>query len=533
MKARLLFGDRDLEPVRIPRNRRAAFELLAWHSDPVTEELVDDLDLATLWTAMAGGDEVLLLAVRQVTLAGALTVDQVTYRQHMLTDALAHPEVIRRLYAVACAVLDGERTLSRGFFNDHGEGLLSRSIQVVEMALDQLRDLRRLSEDHAGGFHAEGFSRFFAELCDQLGDDYFAEVEQRLSTLHFRDGFVLSARLGQGNRGVGYVLREPKPENRTGLFTKSILKRPTHGFTIPDRDESSFNALARLRDRGLDIVAADLAQAADHVLSYFAALRTEIGVYLAALNLHDRLQALGATTALPTVLDSSDAKLKAKGLYDPCLALRTGGHVAGNDLDADAATLVVITGANQGGKSTFLRSLGIAYLLQRAGLFVPAEQFDAGLAEAVFTHFRREEDASMASGKFHEELARMSRIADQVHPGSVLLCNESFGATNEREGADIAVEIIDALRGCGIRVAVVTHIYDLAHRYQQKDETETLFLRAERAEDGTRSFQLRPAPPLPTSFGEDVYRAVFDDATQVQVKPSIVAPTNDTHEPIS
>ena len=358
-----------------------------------------------------------------------------------------------------------------------------------------------------------GSTRFFAELRDQLDEDYFDEVEQRLSTLRFRDGFVLSARLGQGNQGTGYMLREPNPENRTGLFTKSILKKPTHGFTIPDRGQSSFTALGRLRDRGLDIVAADLAQAADHVLSYFAALRTEVGLYVAALNLHDRLHALGATTVLPTARPTGASGLTTRGLYDPCLALRTGQPVVGNDVDADEGTLLVVTGANQGGKSTFLRSLGIAYLLQRAGLFVPAEQFDAALADAVFAHFRREEDASMSSGKFDEELARMSQIVDQLRPGAVLLCNESFGATNEREGADIAVEIIDALRACGIRIAVVTHLYDLAHRYEQKNDTQTVFLRAERADDGERSFQLRPAPPLPTSYGQDVYHAVFHDGT--------------------
>lgn len=527
MKARLLFADRDVTPVQLPRNRRSALELLAWHADPVTEELVADLGLATVWNAMAGEDEILLLAVRQITLADPLTPEEVTYRQHVLTDALAHPEVIRHLYATACAALEDERTISHGFFSDHGEGLLSRSVQIIEMVLDRLRELRALSEAQAGGFHSEGFTRFFTELRDQLGDDYFAEIEQHLTTLHFRDGFILSARLGSGNQGTGYVLREPNPANRTGLFTKSILKKPTHAFTIPDRDQSSFNALGRLRDRGLDIVAADLAQAADHVLSYFSALRTEVGFYVAALNLHERLNALGAptvlpttvlpTTVLPTTAPTGAAGLTARGLYDPGLALRTDQPAVGNDLDADKATLVVITGANQGGKSTFLRSLGLAYLLQRAGLFVPAEQFTAPLADGVFAHFRREEDASMSSGKFDEELARMSRIIDQIRPGAVLLCNESFGATNEREGSDIAAEIIDALRECGIRVAIVTHLYDLAHRYQQKNDTEnddqTLFLRAERADDASRSFELLPAPPLPTSYGEDIYQAVFHDST--------------------
>ncbi len=512
MRVRLMFADRDVRAIDLPRNRQAALDLLRWHADPVVEDLASDLDLGSLWDAMAGGDEVVLLAVRAAMLAEPLTVEQIRYRQAVLADCLAHPGVVRDLYATACRALEGEKQIYRGIFSDHGEGLLTRSVQVVDMLLERLRELRWMSEEHAGRFRSDGFTRLFAELRDQLDDAYFAEVERHLATLRFRDGFVLSARLGLGNQGTAYVLREPNPENRTGLFTKQILKKPTYGFTIPDRDESSFHALGELRDRGLDIVADDLAQAADHVLSYVKALRTEIGFYVGALTLHDRLRALGVPTVLPTPLAEEDLALRVTGLVDPCLALHVDGRVTGNDVDAGNARLVVVTGANQGGKSTFLRSLGLAHLMTRAGLFVAAERFEAGVAHEVFTHFRREEDASMSSGKFDEELARMSRIADQLRPGSVLLCNESFGATNEREGSDIAVEVIAALRDAGIRVTLVTHMYDLAHRYEEEADDGTVFLRAERADDGSRSYHLEPAPPLPTSFGEDVYRAIFPGA---------------------
>jgi len=64
--------------------------------------------------------------------------------------------------------------------------------------------------------------------------------------------------------------------------------------------------------------------------------------------------------------------LSALGLYDPALALVAGGGVVANDLAAAGKELVVITGANQGGKSTFLRSIGLAQLLMQAGMFVPA-----------------------------------------------------------------------------------------------------------------------------------------------------------------
>jgi DNA mismatch repair ATPase MutS len=94
----------------------------------------------------------------------------------------------------------------------------------------------------------------------------------------------------------------------------------------------------------------------------------------------------------------------------------------------------------------------------------------------------------------------------------MLLCNESFAATNESEGSEIAREIVRPLTEGGVRVLFVTHLYELAHSFYREAAETTLFLRAERAEDGRRSFRLPPGEPLPTSFGEDVYRRVFDGA---------------------
>jgi DNA mismatch repair ATPase MutS len=183
--------------------------------------------------------------------------------------------------------------------------------------------------------------------------------------------------------------------------------------------------------------------------------------------------------------------------------------VTGNDIDADGKTLIVITGANHGGKSTCLRSLGVAQMLMQAGMFVPATEFRANTRAGVFTHFKREEDETMTHGKFDEELARMSALLDSMTADALLLCNESFASTNEREGAAIAAEVVAALTDAGVQICYVTHMYALAADLHTRRDRTHLFLRAERREDGTRSFRILPAPPLPTSHGDDVYRTVF------------------------
>ena len=509
MRVRLLFDDHDTAPIVIPRNNQMLRQMLEETAEPVVEDLVDDLDLQTVWEAMAGDDPVLLLAARREFFAGPPSVDQVRYRHEVLLDTLAHPDAVRRLYRLADETLAAEREIYLGVLEDRGERLMSHSVRVLDMLVARLRELRRFTAEQAPQFSSRGFTRLFAEIADQLGEPYLQEVERRLDELRFPEGFILSADLGPGNRGVGYVLRRPATRNRTWLFTRSIVKKPSFSFLLPDRDEAGFRALGELRDRGLERGAATVGRASGHVLGYFAALRTELAWYVGALNLYQRLLDLGRPTCLPEPLPGDDPTLEVRELYDPALALRLGGQVAGNTIGRRDVRLLVVTGANQGGKSTFLRSIGLAHLMLRAGLFVPAEAFAAGVATSVLTHFRREEDATMTSGKFDEELRRMSRVVDALDPGAVLLSNESFASTNEREGSEVAVEVVDALRDAGVRALVVTHMYELAHRYELEDDPGTLFLRAEPGEGGVRDHRLRPGPPRPTSYAADVYRSVF------------------------
>ena len=145
-------------------------------------------------------------------------------------------------------------------------------------------------------------------------------------------------------------------------------------------------------------------------------------------------------------------------------------------------------------------------------MFVCAQAFTAERCNGLFTHYKREEDASLTSGKLDEELARLSDIADWIHPGGLLLSNESFASTNEREGSELARQAVEALRERGIKVVAVTHLFDFAHRLAARQRPDTLFLRAERQDDGSRTFKLVPGEPLSTSFGQDLYQQVFGAA---------------------
>ena len=496
MKAFLMFRDRDFD--------------LKQPLPPNADALVQDLELETLFGAMAAGDP-LIHAVSKVAVLSSVrsTVEEIEHRQRVMTDALHRPAVLRDIYSLAGDAIARERKAYFGLFRDSPETLLNRSIEVMTMFVEALRRLRQIAEQAEPDFRSDGFRTLFAMLRRELSEDYFKEVSRHLKQLKFPDFVFVSARLGAGNKGIRYILRQFPADHR--FWPLRLFPRRRGGYTlhIHPRDEAGGQAVSALRNRGLALAARALGQSVDHILSFFHMLRTEVAFYIGGVNLQQRLSALGLTTVVPVLAGLGESRFACCGLYDVCLAISMNKAVVGNDVDGNDKALVVITGANQGGKSTFLRGVGLAQMMMQSGLFVGAEAFGANIVRGVFTHYKREEDTSMTSGKFEEELRRMNALADMLGAHALVLFNESFASTNEREGSEIAQQIVTALLDSGLKVFFVTHLYPFAHAMEELDLQSCLFLRAERREDGSRTFKLIEGKPLETSFGEDLYKKIF------------------------
>jgi hypothetical protein len=439
--------------------------------------------------------------------------EEILYRQHILADCLERSAIVREMYAIAVEAIEREKKVWG--WSQYPEGMLRRSVEVIKQFMDLLKRLRHIADAHGAEFRSEGFRTLFRMLARELDDDYLGSVEDHLRRLQFRDGILMSAELDDGNKGTRYVLRKPWDttpgwmERLQAWGEQLFLRGPVYEYQIADRDESGFRALTELRGRGISHVAGALGQSTDHILSFFRMLRSELGFYVGCLNLRDRLAGKGEPICFPEPFAAGKAILSGRGIYDLCLCLSVKERAVGNDVTADDKLLVMITGANRGGKSTLLRGIGLAQLMMQCGMFVPAESFRANVCDGIFTHYKREEDGSMKSGKLDEELRRMSAIVDNLTPNSIVLLNESFASTNEREGSEIARQIVRALLETGIKVIYVTHLFDLAQGFYLAKMDAALFLRAERLADGRRTFRLVEGEPLPTSYGEDLYRRIF------------------------
>jgi hypothetical protein len=305
MKPHLLHPERDFDfGAPIPPQRR---------------ELARDLDLDTLVDAMAAGDSRVAESARAVLLSPCADLPTLAYRQALFRDACQEPSLVREIYDLATSALAEERKVHWGFARDHPDSILHGAMRSIRALLPSLHKLSALAANYLPRVAAPGWQALLSTLRAQLADEYLALVQRQLKELEFPHGLVLSARLGAGMKGVDYVLRSPSHARESVIQRMLRRDRRSYSFTIHERDEGGWRAVAELRQRGINPVANALAQSAEHMLAFFAALRAESAFYVGCLNLYEELGRRSLPTCLPVPLPAGGRVHEAHGLYDPCL----------------------------------------------------------------------------------------------------------------------------------------------------------------------------------------------------------------------
>lgn len=494
----LLFLDRDI----------SSLSALPWNKD----DILKDLEVNSILDRMAGKDEEVRGVCQQVILSPLQETREITYRQDVVRDSLRNRDSIRKMRSVLVEAVKEAREkwfwMARSSRNP--ELSLHESLSILSIYLSALSGMRELSRREKENFTSDGFSSLFSVFIDVFDEEYSNAIMETLSSLRFPGGVRVRGKLGLRNEFTGFMLLKPEPSKG---FKKAVtrMRERKYTYVLPPRDEHGPIELANLRSRAIMSVVKVLEEAGNNVLNFITSLSSELAFLEGCINLAESLESIGAGFCFPVPLNEREKRLQFTGLYDMALSVKLGKNAVPNDLPSGVLRLTIVTGANRGGKSTFLRSIGQAVLMMQAGMFIGASEFSSSLFKDVFTHFKREEDKNMEQGKFDEELGRMDEIVNHIEGDALILFNESFSATNAREGAEIAGEIVDALISCGMAVIFVTHMNELADYFMGRGKDETSFLVAERTDNGERTFRILPGKPENTSHGTDLYAKVFGE----------------------
>jgi DNA mismatch repair protein MutS2 len=182
------------------------------------------------------------------------------------------------------------------------------------------------------------------------------------------------------------------------------------------------------------------------------------------MELMSRLDLVHAKAKLSQRIMASEPKpsrsgdLVVRGLQHPLLTLRKVSVVPNDLLLGPDERILLISGPNAGGKTVLLKALGLAVLMERAGLHIPANPGSRMPAfEDIFADIGDQQDIQQDISTFSGHMRHMRQILELANERSLVILDELAGSTDPQEGTSLALAILEALYEKGTRVLVTTH----------------------------------------------------------------------------
>ena len=347
---------------------------------------------------------------------------------------------------------------------------------LIREALDMMADhasaadliARAIVDDppalaRSGGMIRDGFNAKLDDLrhLATSGKDWIAEFQQQERE---RTG-IRSLRVGY-NRVFGYYIEVTRPNLH--LVPPEYERRQTiangERYTTPDlREKEAMIATAEDRLSALEAeVYADLIRALAAEVPGLQATARAVGL----LDVYSALAEVAARYGYTRPRIEESGRILIRDGRHPVVERNLQTPFVPNDteLDSGGTQIMIITGANMSGKSTYMRAVALCCIMAQMGSFVPARHAAIGIVDRVFTRVGAFDDLASGQSTFMVEMLELANILNNVTPQSLVILDEIGRGTSTLDGSAIARAVVEFLHGkavVGPRTLFATHFHDL------------------------------------------------------------------------
>ncbi|MDR0917304.1 MAG: hypothetical protein LBN02_09005 [Oscillospiraceae bacterium] len=364
----------------------------------------------------------------------------------------------------------------------------ANSIMPIEFESEGLRAFKGYVDDYRRGAEFKELLAHAKRIRDKLSEVQYV--------MHIKEGKI---------RVKKYDGEREFSESITGLFDK-FRQGETNDYAsvmpdVPDAPQVEAQVLDMVASyykeafNELDTFCRKYYNFIDETLLRFS---REIQFYLGWNELIAPLREQGLPFCYPKVAQGKDKIFVSEG-YDLALAYKRHGEgIVTNDFELNyPERLIMLTGPNQGGKTTFTRAFGQTHYVAALGLSVPGRDAALFLFDRILSHFGSEEDLNTQSGQLQSDLYRLKAIYARATDRSLILINEIFSSTTLADALPLGRHMMEAIRKIGGPSVVVTFLDEL---YDESPQVVSMMSLVNPEEPGARSFKIVRKPPDGMAF---------------------------------
>ena len=470
----------------------------------------------------------------------------IEYRLDVLEDFRSVPKLSSTVKKTVDIMLENDRKNIYKLSDPDSFSMLSEALEAYEAYISCMELLHGFYAENKAKLRSKGVIGMFEYFEEQLRDPHFAELKKQTAELRamMKDrirsvtvAINLDETLVPVSAGILELSKEPyilKPSLldriiyhganfQSGKVIKSVRNKYAGLNTDgePDlntADKALFDELAAISDSYVQKLCDVLEEYQKITLKDMYSISYQLDFYLGAIDMINLCESAGMKMCRPVI---SDGPTVIKGLFDPVYFREARTYnmrvkekdrkpVVLNDISfGEGADFYILTGANNGGKTTFVRAVGICFAMAQAGLYVPAESCTLRPADYIYTHFPREEQTGINASRFTTEIKQFKTISETVTENSLLFMNESIQSTTPGECVDIACEMVKIFTSIGVRGIFATHLPELAEKIDElnrsgvRSKLESLTMLTDEA-TGERKYKVVKGMPSRTSHARSI-----------------------------